>query len=63
MRDTTDDEVVLAARDDVLIDVTDLPLPELMAAGNTVLANALRRVLRELESPVDVSAGFQSHQR
>ncbi|GIG62082.1 hypothetical protein Lfu02_64540 [Longispora fulva] len=63
MRDTTGDEVVLADQDEVLIDVTKLPLTELLAVGDTVLAGALRRVLRELDSPMDVSAGFSSYQR
>jgi FXSXX-COOH protein len=41
-----------------LVDLTGLPLPELFASDDSVLANSLRRLLADLDRPQDIIAGF-----
>jgi FXSXX-COOH protein len=41
-----------------LVDVTSLPLAELIPADDTVLANSLRRLLAELDHPQEIIAAF-----
>jgi FXSXX-COOH protein len=41
-----------------LVDLTGLPLPELFASDDSVLANSLRRLLADLDRPQDVVAAF-----
>ncbi len=43
-----------------LPDLTDLALREVLAADDSALAHALRRVRDEAEHPQDVVAGFQN---
>lgn len=44
-----------------LVDVTRLPLDDLLAARDTVLSNALRRLLAELDQPQEIIAAFDSY--
>lgn len=63
MQDKASDHAVpIAEEDDGLVDVTALPLEELVSSEETVLTNALRRLLREIDSPHEVIAGWNSHQ-
>ena len=43
-----------------LADVTAMPLPELLSSGDTVLDNALRRLLTEIDHPEEVIAAFNN---
>jgi len=43
-----------------LVDVTKLPLPDLLRSDNTVLANSLRRLLAEMEHPEEIIAAHGS---
>jgi FXSXX-COOH protein len=45
-----------------LVDVTALPLAALLSTEDTVLSNALRRLLRELADPREAIAGWSSYQ-
>ena len=45
-----------------LVDVTALPLEALLSTEDTVLSNALRRLLRELADPREAIAGWSSYQ-
>jgi FXSXX-COOH protein len=53
------DEVTADYESD-LVDLSDIALPELLDSDNTVLANALRRVLTEVDQEQDPVAGFSS---
>lgn len=46
-------------REQPLVDVTQMPLPDLLAPGNRVLDGALRRVLDELDRE-EIIASFGS---
>jgi FXSXX-COOH protein len=50
------------ASDAVLVDVTRLPLNDLVSLDDSALANAIRRVLQDLERPHDTHATWQSYQ-
>jgi FXSXX-COOH protein len=41
-----------------LLDLTDIPLDQLLSIGNPVLRNSLKRILDELDNPADVLAAF-----
>jgi FXSXX-COOH protein len=43
-----------------LVDLTHVELPELIDSDETVLANALRRILTEVDQEQGTVAGFQS---
>jgi FXSXX-COOH protein len=43
-----------------LADVSSLPLAELIPADDTVLANSLRRLLAELDSPQEIIAAHNN---
>lgn len=43
-----------------LAELTDLSLPELLAADESALAHSLRRIRREIEQPEEAVAGFQN---
>jgi FXSXX-COOH protein len=53
------DEVTADYESD-LVDLTHVELPELLDSDETVLANALRRVVTEIDQEQDTVAGFQS---
>lgn len=44
----------------VMVDVSQLPLSELAAEGDTVLAQCLRRLAADLQRPGGPIAGFNS---
>ena len=44
-----------------LVDVTDVPLTQLLAAGDTVLARSMRRLVRSLDDPDGAISAFQSY--
>jgi FXSXX-COOH protein len=46
----------------LLVDVTMVPLADLVSPEETVLSNALRRLLEELDDPRGVIAGWSSYQ-
>lgn len=50
-------------RVDALIDVTQVPLAELLASDERVLAAAMRRVLADVEQAREIIAGFSSYAR
>lgn len=43
-----------------LPDIGDLPLGDLLAADDSVLAHALRRAYREADHPEEIAAGWNS---
>jgi FXSXX-COOH protein len=45
----------------LLIDVTKLPLPELMVSDDTALATSLRRLKAEMARPEEIIAAFSSY--
>lgn len=53
------DEVTADYESD-LVDLTHVELPELIDSDETVLANALRRILTEVDQEQGTVAGFQS---
>jgi FXSXX-COOH protein len=53
------DEVTADYESD-LVDLSDIALPAVLDSDDTVLANALRRVLTEVDQEQDAAAGFTS---
>jgi FXSXX-COOH protein len=49
--------------DGALVDLTGTPLAELISSDETVLAEALRRLLAEMDQPQEIIAAFQSYVR
>jgi FXSXX-COOH protein len=47
-------------RDTNLVDVTGIPLERLLALGDSVLGQSLRRLIQEIDSPQDAVAGHES---
>ncbi|GLZ29919.1 hypothetical protein Lesp02_21090 [Lentzea sp. NBRC 105346] len=43
-----------------LVDLTNVPLAELLTLEDSALAHALRRIRRELDNPEEAIAGFQN---
>lgn len=43
-----------------IADITQVPLDELIASEDSVLAHALRRIRSEIDNPDEVIAGFQN---
>jgi FXSXX-COOH protein len=43
-----------------LVDLSDVPLAELLASDNPVLLDTLARVLEDADRPQEIVAGFQS---
>lgn len=43
-----------------LVDVTAMPLAELVPSDDSVLGNALRRLLIEMDQPEEIIAAFSS---
>ena len=62
MRDIVGDHGTAGTVGSDLVDVTELPLTALVSAEDTVLANALRRLLQELADPREAIAGWSSYQ-
>jgi FXSXX-COOH protein len=62
MREVAGDQVTPETGGSELVDVTALPLAALVSAEDTVLSNALRRLLQELADPRDAIAGWSSYQ-
>jgi FXSXX-COOH protein len=52
------DEPVRRSSD--LIDLAGLTLANVLSLDDSVVANSLRRILREIDQPQDAVAGFQS---
>ncbi len=50
------DDTTLAS----LVDVTDVPLTELLSTGDTVLARSVQRLVRGLDNPDGIISAFQS---
>jgi FXSXX-COOH protein len=48
-------------KDSDLVDVTQVPLEKLVSLKNTVLANALRRLLAEFDHPQEIIAAFDNY--
>ncbi|MDG6104881.1 FXSXX-COOH protein [Dactylosporangium aurantiacum] len=44
-----------------LIDVSDLPLTELLSTGDSVLARSVQRLVRSLDDPDGIISAFQSY--
>jgi uncharacterized protein YegL len=44
-----------------LLDVESVPLSELLISGDTVLAHAIRRCLKEIETQVEAISGWSSY--
>jgi FXSXX-COOH protein len=44
-----------------LIDVTDVPLTELLATGDDTLARSVQRLVRSLDDPDGIISAFQSY--
>lgn len=43
-----------------LVDLTDVPLPDLTSLDDSVLGSALRRLVAEAKQPRDAIAGFNA---
>lgn len=60
MRELTEDRGVAEIVGSDVVDVSDLPLPELAFGDDTVLQDALGRLLIELDHPREIIAGWNS---
>jgi FXSXX-COOH protein len=47
-------------QDTHLVDLTGIPLERLLALGDSVLGQSLRRLIQEIDSPQDAVAGHNS---
>lgn len=47
--------------DDLLIDVSDISLSDLLADDDSVLANAIRRRIKEVDRQVEAISGWSSY--
>jgi FXSXX-COOH protein len=61
MDDTTNDEHPAGGRAGRLVDVTTVPLSDLLGGDDSVLSWSLDRLLRERESHEEVVAGHSSN--
>jgi FXSXX-COOH protein len=61
MQDVVGDRAAVEPGESQPVDVTGLPLAELLSSEDTVLSNALRRLLRDMADPQEIIAGWQSY--
>ena len=60
IENAADDELAALGLTNEVPDVTAMPLRDLFEADNTVLGNAMLRLLADLEEPQQILSAFQS---